>query len=248
MKKSLRRTAVKNAQTAVRHALKGEYALKGNYTYRLRYEKTDAVRYISHLDFVRVLNRAVRRSELPVTYTEGFNPHPVMMVAMPISVGVTSEDEYIDIDFDENVDEDVIAERFNEAFGGGIVVRAVKQIGKDDPSLKKLDEAHYTVIAEQRGTERPDIDSFMARDSIVVEKKSKSSVRDVDIKNDIKQLEILSAEGHYITFDIAVPAGNEYNLKPELVVEAMDKYIDGFDVLFMQSHRTALLCNGKHFI
>ena len=79
------------------HALKGGFALKGNYTYRLRYEKTPAVRYISHLDFVRVLNRTVRRSGLPVTYTEGFNPHPVMMVAMPLSVGVTSEDEYIDI-------------------------------------------------------------------------------------------------------------------------------------------------------
>lgn len=222
--------------------------MKGKYTYRMRYRKTDAVRYISHLDFVRVLNRAVRRSNLPVTYTEGFNPHPVMMVAMPISVGVTSDDEYIDMDFDEAVDESVVAQRFNEVFGGGIVVTAVKQLGDDDIKLKKLNEAHYRVTVEQKGTDVPDIAAFLSRDSIVVEKKSKSSVKEVDIKKDIKKLEAVSADGNCIVFDISVPAGNEYNLKPELVVEAMDKYIDGFDVRFVQCHRTALLCDGREFI
>ncbi len=239
---------MRNVSDVVRHALEEGYALKGNYTYRLRYEKTDLVRYISHLDFVRVLNRAVRRSDLPITYTEGFNPHPVMMVAMPISVGVTSEDEYIDIDFDEMVDESIIMDRFNDAFGDGIVVKAVKRILQGDLSLKKLDGAKYRVIVEQKGTKVPDIDSFLSRESIIVSKKSKSAVKDVDIKNDIKSLEIVEADGNYVVLDIYVPAGNEYNLKPELVVEAMDKYIDGFDVVFVQCHRTALLCNGEKFI
>ena len=230
------------------HALKGGFALKGNYTYRLRYEKTPAVRYISHLDFVRVLNRTVRRSGLPVTYTEGFNPHPVMMVAMPLSVGVTSEDEYIDIDFDEYVDENIVMQRFNQAFGDGIVVREAKSIKEGDLSLKKLNEAKYRVIVEQKGTAAPDIETFLSRESIVVSKKTKSAIKDVDIKKDIKELKIASIEGNYIVLDIYVPAGNEYNLKPELVIEAMDKYIDGFDVVFVQSHRTALLCDGKRFI
>lgn len=222
--------------------------MKGNYTYRLRYEKTEAVRYISHLDFVRVLNRTIRRSGLPVTYTEGFNPHPVMMVAMPISVGTTSEDEYIDIDFDDRLDENEVMERFNAAFGGGIVVTAAKVVGEGDRSLKKLDEAHYRVIVEQAGTTVPDLADFLARDTILVEKKSKSSVKEVDIKKDIKKLELVSAQGHFIVLDMAVPAGNEYNLKPELVVEAMGKYIEGFDVVFVQCHRTALLCDGKRFL
>ena len=222
--------------------------MKGNYTYRLRYEKTEAVRYISHLDFVRVLNRTIRRSGLPVTYTEGFNPHPVMMVAMPISVGTTSEDEYIDIDFDERIEEAGVMARFNAAFGGGIVVTAAKVVGDGDASLKKLNEAHYRVIVEQAGTDVPDVDAFLARDAIIVSKKSKSSIKDVDIKPDIKKLEIVSADGHYVVLDMAVPAGNEYNLKPELVVEAMGKYIEGFDVVFVQCHRTALLCDGKRFL
>ncbi|MBE7027276.1 MAG: DUF2344 domain-containing protein [Ruminococcaceae bacterium] len=248
MKKSLLRIAESNVQIAALHALKGVYALKGKYTYRLRYEKTPEVRYVSHLDFVRVLNRTVRRSGLPITYTEGFNPHPVMMVAMPLSVGVTSEDEYIDIDFDEKVDEAEVLKRFNDAFGGGFVATAVKCIGEGDLSLKKLDEAKYRVIVEQEGTDVPDIETFLSRDTIVVSKKSKSATKDVDIKNDIKSLEIVKTEGNYIVFDIDVPAGNEYNLKPELVVHAMDKYLDGFNVKFVLAHRTALLCKGQRFI
>lgn len=222
--------------------------MKGNYTYRLRYEKTEPVRYISHLDFIRVLNRTIRRSGLPVTYTEGFNPHPVMMVAMPISVGTTSEDEYIDIDFDESVEEREVLERFNAAFGGGIVVTAVKCVGEGDISLKKLDEAHYCVEVELKAPFVPDIGAFLSRDSIIVSKKSKSSVKDVDIKKDIKMLAVSAKEGKYLTLAMALPAGNEYNVKPELVVEAMEKYIEGFDVVFVQCHRTALLCDGKEFI
>jgi len=232
----------------VLRVLKGVYALKGKYTYRFRYEKTPEVRYVSHLDFVRVLNRTVRRSGLPITYTEGFNPHPVMMVAMPLSVGVTSEDEYIDIDFDEKVDEDETLKRFNDAFGGGFVAVAAKCLREDDLSLKKLDEARYRVIVEQEGTDIPDIEAFLSRERIVVSKKSKSTTKDVDIKNDIKSLEIVKTEGNYIVFDIAVPAGNEYNLKPELVIHAMDKYLDSFNVKFVMVHRTALLCRGQRFI
>lgn len=222
--------------------------MKGNFTYRLRYKKTDSVRYISHLDFVRVLNRTVRRSSLPITYTEGFNPHPVMTVAMPLPVGVTSEDEYIDIDFDEDVDENEIKERFNKAFGEGIVVLAVKKLCETDLRFKKLDEARYLVEVEHTGEVMPDIEAFLGRDTIIVSKKSKSSTKDVDIKNDIKYLKIVSFDAKFITFEISVPAGNEYNLKPELVIEAMGKYIEGFEPVFVQCHRTALLAGGKSFI
>ncbi len=239
---------MKNAQTAVLHVLEEVSALKGKYTYRLNYEKTDAVRYISHLDFVRVLNRTVRRSDLPVTYTIGFNPHPVMVVALPLSVGTTSEDEYIDIDFDEKVDEQVVLQRFNKAFGGGIKVKRVKCLAEGDLSFKKLNEASYKVTVEQAGETVPDIDAFLGLDSIVVSKKSKSAVKDVDIKKDIKRLEIIKSEGNYIQLSMTLPAGNEYNLKPELVVEAMGKYIPGFEAVFVQSHRVALMADGRSFI
>ena len=219
--------------------------MKGNYTYRLKYAKSQNARYISHLDFVRVLNRTIRRSGLPVTYTEGFNPHPVMVVAMPIGVGVTGEDEYIDIDFDEKLDEAVVCETFKNAFPEGIDVICAKLVDENLPSFKKLDTASYICEIETKGAkDKLCTDKFLALDEIMVEKKSKSSVKTVDIKNDIKELNLLEAGDDYYKFSVTVPAGNTYNLKPELVFSAMATY-QGFELVFVKVHRTALYAEGK---
>lgn len=221
--------------------------MKGNYTYRLKYAKSENARYISHLDFVRVLNRTIRRSNLPVTYTEGFNPHPVMVVAMPIGVGATSEDEYIDIDFDEKLPEDVVFNTFKKTFPDGIDVLAAKLACESMPSFKKLDMASYVCEIETRGLKEPDLKGFLNQEEIIVSKKSKSSVKDVDIKNDIKELSLLDSGENYFKFFVTVPAGNTYNLKPELVFTALAAY-QGFELVFVKTHRTALLAEGKKFI
>ena len=68
--------------------------------YVIKYGRDDRVKYISHLDFMRCFHRAVRRSELNFAFSQGFNPHPIMTVAQPLSVGVTSECEYMKVGFD----------------------------------------------------------------------------------------------------------------------------------------------------
>ncbi len=221
--------------------------MKGNFTFRLKYEKAENARYISHLDFVRVLNRTIRRSGLPVTYTEGFNPHPVMVVALPISVGVTGEDEYIDIDFDENPGEDVVLKVFKETFPEGIEILAAKLVTGDMPSFKTLDSAEYICEIETEGTPEVDISAFLAQDEIIVTKKTKSSEKEVDIKNDIKNLTLLEKSENYLKFSVKLPAGNTYNLKPELVFGALSEF-SGFCLSFIKTHRTALFSGDKRFI
>ncbi len=221
--------------------------MKGNFTYRLKYAKSENARYISHLDFVRVLNRTIKRSNLPATYTEGFNPHPVMVVAMPIGVGATSEDEYIDIDFDENPGEAVVYEVFKNTFPEGIDVLAAKLVGENMPSFKKLDTASYVCEIETAGASDIDLDGFLNQPEIIVSKKSKSSVKDVNIKNDIKELTLHENGDNYFKFSVTVPAGNTYNLKPELVFDAFAQYC-GFELVFVKTHRTALFAENKRFI
>lgn len=65
---------------------------------RIKYIKGEQVKYISHLDILRTLNRVLKRAELPVAYSQGYNPHPLVSFGLPLSVGVTSEAEYADID------------------------------------------------------------------------------------------------------------------------------------------------------
>lgn len=218
--------------------------MKGKFTYRFLYEKNEAARYISHLDFVRLMGRALRRAALPVTYSEGYNPHPVMTVAMPISVGVTSQCEYIDIGLDESLKPSEVMERLNRVLPDGIVMLAAKQLSEEDLKFKAVDSAVYLVKVELKRELQVELSSFLSHDTIVVSKKSKSAVKDVDIKRDIRAVSIVHQEGRFIDFEVEVSAGGNYNLKPELVIAAMEKYIPGFEAEFVQVHRLQLLAKG----
>lgn len=218
--------------------------MKGNYTYRLLYEKGINVRYISQLDFVRVLNRTIRRSGLPVTYTIGFNPHPVMNVAAPIPVGTTSEYECIDIDFDEKQDTDALAKKFDETFPEGICVLAAKEVTNASVAFRDIDSAQYTVRVDYTG-EAPDVSAFLANSEILIDKRTKKGMKEIDIKPDITALSLESCADGVCIFKMQLPCGNEKNIKPDLLLQAMQKYQPAFKAECILPHRTAVLSKGK---
>ncbi len=219
--------------------------MKGKFRYRMCYEKGEQVRYISHLDFVRVINRAIRRSHLPVTYTQGFNPHPVFRIAMPISVGVTSECEYMEIDMEEYIEPQKAADAFNAIMPQGLNIKGACLLHEALQDFNAITTARYRVCVEMTNENTPDLVSFMGLDEVVMLKKSKSKEKEVNIRPDIHELTIDSKEGNIICFNIEVSSGSSYNLKPELVVDAMKKHLDAFDYTFLQVHRLALLTDGK---
>lgn len=233
---------------AVQQDLREVCALKGEFRYRIKYTKENPVRYISHLDFVRVVNRAVRRSGLAVTYTEGFNPHPVFKVAMPISVGVTSEYELMDMDFDSFTEPEIIENSFNSVMPDGIRITDVRLINSDFIDFNKINKARYRVCVELKSDKTPDIESFLRKDDIIVLKKSKSKEKQVNIRQDIHHLSIESKNTKYVSFIIEATAGNNNNVKPELVISAMEKYIEGFNVEFLQVHRLKMMADSGELI
>ena len=87
---------------------------------RLRFSKTDQAKYISHLDTNRVFSRAFARAKIPLWFTEGFNPHPFMSFSLPLSLGVESLCENVDIRILENIPYDEIKRRMNESLPQGI--------------------------------------------------------------------------------------------------------------------------------
>lgn len=95
--------------------------------YLIKYTKGDEIKYVAHLDLMRTIQRILRRSELPVEYSKGFNPHIILSIAQPLSVGVASKGEYMDVEFKEEVDEKVIKDTLNANTPIGIEILDVKK-------------------------------------------------------------------------------------------------------------------------
>ena len=215
-------------------------------SYVLRYCRGEEVKYISHLDFVRMIHRTVRRSELPMSFSQGFNPHPIMTVAMPLSVGVTSDCEYMKIGFDGEFSEEEIKNALNPALPSGFrILRAKKTEGKE-LDFAKLDRAEYIVKSEMKNA--PDIEKFLKNEKILVMKKSKSGIKEADIKPYIYSLEQISQKDECITFKMMTAAGNLYNLKPETVLDAIEKYMPESKSTFCTLHRTRILAGDEEYL
>lgn len=199
------------------------------FDYYLIYEKTDNAKYISHLDFVRTYNRTMRRAKLPVAFSEGFNPHPILGFALPLSVGYTSECELLEFRLTEEFEEDKIRDMLNAVIPNGIKILSVR---KGKSNMKKLRYALYRITAENMPKS---VGEFMAMEKIVIDKKTKSGIKDTDIRGDIVEIR-LSAD----SMEMVLSAGSDRNLKPDVVVKAMNRYIDGYNSGDCEYHRVAI--------
>jgi len=208
-----------------------------NNNYYLRYEKTEKTKYVSHLDFVRMFGRALRRAHLPMAYSEGFNPHPLLGFALPLSVGYTSECEILEIDLTEEIAPEKIMERLNNVLPDGVKILSAHE-GKSN--MKKLDIALYQVFPEKTP---PGIADFLSMEQILIEKKTKSGIKETDIRPDIKDIKVTLGK-----IEMMLSAGSRANLKPEVVIAAMNKYIAGYNSGDCKYHRKQIFDNDMNVI
>ena len=216
--------------------------------YVIKYSKDVQVRYISHLDFMRTFYRAARRSGLMMAYSSGFNPHPLMTVAMPLSVGVTSQTEYMKIGFSEDYGEEEIKERLNSAFPDGLFVIAVKKLDGKETEFAKINKVIYETEIECNDSSLFSADKFLENKTLLVMKKTKSGEKESDIRPYIYEFEAETQDKNRMKLRMCIAAGNDYNLKVETVLAAMEKYTKGFEVTFSCSHRVSILANDKEIL
>ena len=202
---------------------KGVCALNNYY---LTYEKTENAKYVSHLDFVRMFGRAMRRAHLPIAFSEGFNPHPLLGFALPLSVGYTSECEILEITLTEPLPLKEIMVSLNNALPPGVKITGVSE-GKS--RMKTLDYALYIVRAENNPAS---VKEFLQQESILIDKKTKSGIKETDIRPDIKSIDVFPDR-----MEMVLRAGSRANLKPEVVINAMNKYIEGYHSGDCEYHR-----------
>ncbi len=210
--------------------------------YRLCYAKYGDAKYVSHLDLIRLFTRAFKRAGIRLTYSEGFNPHPKMAIGLPLSVGVTSECEYMDAETEHALTGENI-EKLNRVLPLGIHISGAAE---RTPGMKKLADirwAAYTVTVTGAPLDAQQIEAFMERADVIVEKKTKRKTTEADILPDIANLALSCAEADGAVLSMILSAGPSANLKPELVVSAMEQYIPGFFVTDVDIHRTKILAD-----
>lgn len=206
--------------------------------YILKYGRDDRVKYISHLDFMRCFHRTVRRTDLQFIFSQGFNPHPVMTIAQPLSVGVTSESEFMKVGFEDGYKPREIVDILNKAFPPGFKVYSCFKLNAKEIDITLIDKALYIIELEHSG--KADISAFMANSELIVPKKTKSGIKDSDIRPHIFDMKEVSDIDGILTLEMTISVGSAYNLKPETVVQAMEKYCPNFTAGFMNIHRKEL--------
>ena len=203
--------------------------------YILRFEKEDSVKFVSHLDLIRVFDRAMRRAGLPMGYSQGFNPHPLMTFAHPLGVGIASECELLEMTLASEIPAETLKDELNKTLPQGFkILKAVLIEGKNNFST--LGFADYAIKLEGEFPKENLENIFRGFSELVVDKKTKSGIK----KTDIKPFVIKFKEIEKGMLNVRLKTGAE-NLKPDLLVTALQEYIPELIVKRALILRTCLL-------
>lgn len=187
---------------------------------RVKFSKSGVMKFIGHLDIMRYFQKAMRRADIDIAYSEGFNPHQIMSFASPLGVGLTSEGEYMDIEVNSCISSEWAVAQLNKVMAEGMKVKSFRKL----PELSKnamsvVAAADYTVTF-RKGYEPCDnweegLEHFCQKEQIIVTKKTKKSEREMDIRPFIYELSVENS-----TIFMKLASGSAVNIKPELVLEA----------------------------
>ena len=208
---------------------------------RLLFEKTGDAIWISHLDLMRLFQRAFKRAGLSLTHTQGFNPRPSVSIALPLSVGVESNCELLDFDLDgEPVDCNEILARLNDVLVAGVRVLAVYDDGKKIKHLALLScevALEYDEGIPERAEEA--ITELFSRESLILEKKSKNGVTQQDIIPMIRRISVQKLDDHTIVLNALICCQNP-TLNPNQLCAAVVQYLSEFNPDFSRCKRLEL--------
>lgn len=197
---------------------------------RVWFKKMGMSRYVSHLDLMRAMTRAVRRAEVPLWYTEGFNPHPYITFALPLSLGMESLCESMDMRIEgESTNEDI----FNMLVGSmppGIEIVSVENPFNDP---KEISFGEFDIFFDCEG--KADkllrlIEEMLSGDELIVQKLGKKGrhkvMKDINLIEFIKEYKLGSLENR-VKLSLVLPAGSTTNINPSLLADEIQKRAEG---------------------
>lgn len=195
---------------------------------RIWFKKVGRAKYISHLDLMRSMTKAIKRSGLKVWYTEGFNPHAYITFPLPLSLGIESESECVDIRVEDGVTPWEVKERLFDQMPEGLDLISV-----EEPFLnaKEIRYGRYVITLDfENGAEAESFASLSQKlvdeKSLVCEKKGKKGhkkvMKEVALGKHIFNY-TSEVKGNVLVINVDLSAGNPVNIAPNLLIGAIEK-------------------------
>jgi radical SAM-linked protein len=206
----------------------------------LKLRKGEQVKYLSHLDTVRAFEFALRRSALPMAFSEGFNPRPKMAFCGAIGVGVLSEDERIMITLAQPLPAETVMERLNAQLPPGMEVAGAVEVPEGTKSpLAALDASEYSITVA--GSNPADVEAAARRlfdePEVRVTRTRKDGLKEVDIRPHLLKLSRVESEGGNTALSVCLASGSNGGARPQDFVEALKKSLPNLAVREMKRLR-----------
>ncbi len=228
------------------------------YKYRAEITKGEEVRYISHLDYAGLIERAIRRAKLPAAYSEGFNPHMKIAFASALAVGVTSDAEYMDFELTQQLCQPEVFDKLNKNLPPGVKVLKLKPVRefknqkKHKALMAEVDLAEYDIYVPLES----DWDSavkavklFNEQEEVIYHRVTPKKTKDIEVKQYLAKPVKLAMSGDKlkVTMDIIITQSG--SIKPQeilgLLAESYGLNVNIYDALI---NRRALSGSGKPLI
>ena len=194
---------------------------------RMKFKKHGPIRFLGHLDVMRYVQKAIRRAEIDIKYSEGYSPHQILSFAQPLSVGSTTDGDYMDMTLISCNSPEEVMDKLNGVMNEGIEITGVSVLPeKSENAMTSVAAAEY--IISFRDGKAPSFDisktmeAFMSNDHVMAVKKTKNGEKEIDIKPLIYKWEVIDNN----KIHVLLSAGSAANLKAALLIDSIYKFAE----------------------
>lgn len=221
--------------------------------YRLEITKGESVRYISHLDFASLMQRAICRAHLPAAYSEGFNPHMKISFASALSVGITSEAEYMDLELKKDICQPELFDKLSKALPPEVKLLRAKQIDMRAKALMSIvDEGSYFIslpCKDDLNTITNAIEKFNQAKEIIIVRETPKKRKEIEIKQYLPKAMKYTLKDDTLNISLNIKITSTGTTKPNEVLDVLkNEYKLNIAVENALVCRTGLYHQGKALI
>lgn len=211
---------------------------------RLQYQKSEKIRFTSHLDLIRIFERSFRKSGVKLVFSQGFHPHPKIAYSPPLAIAHTSDAEYLDVQYYYERGEDIVS-KLNEALPEGLKITNANTLFEKKPSLASvINRAEYEVKLFKTFDQtylKDKIQEFLNRMEIYIDRKRSTGIRQIDIRPFVGSIE-LNNQGDSLLFSLIIDQGKTVRVS-EILLEMFQFSED--EAALCRVHRKDLLIQSN---